>query len=58
MLIYQSILEEINIGCDHNQKIVSQEEHLDKIALQNSKIHQNLQMAKDDLKNVERETTI
>jgi hypothetical protein len=23
MLIYQSILEEINIGCEHNQKIVT-----------------------------------
>jgi hypothetical protein len=23
MLIYQSVLEEINIGCEHNQKIVT-----------------------------------
>ena len=57
MLIYQSILEEINLGCEHNQKIVSQEEQLDKITQENSKSNQNLQVSKDSVKNVEREIT-
>ena len=42
MLIYQSVLEEINIGCEHNQKIVTQEENLDKITQENSKVNMNL----------------
>ena len=57
MLIYQSILEEINLGCEHNQKIVSQEEQLDKITQENSKSNQNLQVSKDSVKNVERDIT-
>ena len=57
MLIYQSILEEINLGCEHNQKIESQEEQLDKITQENSKSNQNLQVSKDSVKNVERDIT-
>ena len=57
MLIYQSVLEEINIGCEHNQKIVTQEENLDKITQENSKVNMNLQVAKDSVKTVERDIT-
>lgn len=42
MLIYQSVLEEINLGCEHNSKIVAQEEQLDKITQENSKVNMNL----------------
>lgn len=57
MLIYQSILEEINLGCEHNHKIVSQEESLDKATQENSKANQNLTTTKEAVKNVERDIT-
>lgn len=57
MLLYQSILEEINTASDHTQKIVCQEEQLDKISQESNKMNQNLLIVKDQLKDVERDLT-
>lgn len=57
MLIYMSILEEINTASEQNQKIMIQEEQLDKLSQESNKINQNLLTSKDQLKEVERDIT-